>query len=176
MARSFQEMTDFLVGLGTAEIPHSGTRFFSHLTGVHRMLKDWGCPEHVALAGLFHAVYGTQTFDRHGLPLERRHEVRDLIGERAERLAYANCALVRESIDASVASGGPPQLWDRYTDGPLPIREEEFEDLLTLHLCDRLEQVARSGNWEWRREAWEQMARRLGGVAEETFERVYAGH
>jgi len=173
---SLRKLTDYLVALGTDKIPHSGTPFLAHLLGVYRDLKEWGCPEPLVLAGLFHSIYGTEVFQGFALPLERRAEVRELIGEEAERLAYANCALTRESLDASVAAGGAPRLWDRFEDRPLPLTEAEYTDLLTLHLCDRLEQVGRKGNWEVRRQTWEAMAHRLGGIPLQAYERVYIGH
>jgi hypothetical protein len=176
MAKSFRELTDYLAGLGTDTVPHTGTYFLSHLIGVYRDLKGWDAPEHVCLAGLFHSIYGTEAFQGFALPVERRDEVRELIGERAERLAYVNCALTREALDASVADGGPPRLWDRFRNEPLELPDAEFTDLLTLHLCDRLEQVARRQNWELRRETWDRMAHRLGGIALESYEHVFTGH
>jgi len=174
MARPFKELTDYLVSLGTETVPHTGTYFLSHLIGVYRDLKEWGCPEHLYIAGLFHSIYGTEAFQRFSLPVDKRDEVRALIGERAERLTYINCALTRESLDASLAAGGPARLWDRFLDAPLEVTDEEFTELITMHLCDRLEQVERSGTWHLRRPAWEAMARRLGGVALTSWERVYA--
>jgi (p)ppGpp synthase/HD superfamily hydrolase len=174
MGRSFGELTDYLRALGTDKVPHSKTPFLAHLIGVYRDLKEWGCEEPLVLAGLFHSIYGTEAFQGFYLPLSKREEIRELIGARAERLAYVNCALTRESLDASLAAGGPPRLWDRFEDRPLEVTEEEFTDLITLHLCDRLEQVGRTGNWPMRRQAWENMARRLGGVALERWERVYS--
>jgi hypothetical protein len=174
MARSFRQLTDFLVAEGTAAIPHSGTHFLSHLVGVYRDLKEWGCPEYLCLAGLFHSIYGTQAFQGFALPLERRGEIRDLIGEQAERIAYINCALTYESLDSSVAAGGAPQLRNRFTGEPLPVTGPEYRDLLTLHLCDRLEQAGRSQDWGMRRDAWENMAKHLGGIALERWQEVYA--
>jgi hypothetical protein len=174
VAHDFRRLTDYLVSVGADQIPHSDTRFLSHLIGVYRDLKDWGCEEHVCLAGLFHSIYGTEMFRGFALPLAERATIRDLIGARAERLAYVNCALTRESLDASVADGDAPRLWDRFADTSLQVNEAEFQDLVTLHLCDRLEQVARSGNWDLRRQAWENMARRLGGVAFDNWQRVFS--
>jgi (p)ppGpp synthase/HD superfamily hydrolase len=175
MAHDFRRLTDFLVSYGTDKIPHSDTPFLAHLIGVYKDLKEWGCDEHVVLAGLFHSIYGTEQFQGFKLPLTERETVRELIGERAERLAYVNCALVRASIDESAATG-TPQLHDRFTDEPLPITDEEWRDLLTMHLCDRLEQVERTGNWDMRRQAWHDMAHRLGGTPLREYERLFAGH
>lgn len=174
MSYELRPLTDYLVALGTDKIPHSKTMFLSHLLSVYTDLKKWDCPEHVVLAGLFHSIYGTEAFQGFALPVERRQEIRDLIGDRAERLAYVNCALTRESLDGSLAEGDAPHLWDRFTEGPLDVTDEEFHDLITMHLCDRLEQVERHGNWEMRRPAWEAMARRLGGIALTSWERIYS--
>jgi len=173
MAHHFRTLTDYLISVGTDQVPHSEVHFLAHLIGVYRDLKAWGCEEHVVLAGLFHSIYGTESFQGFCLPWERRQEVRDLIGERAERLAYVNCLLSRPSLDGSVAAGGPPRLVSRLDGTPIPISEDEYTDLITLHLCDRLEQAARVGHWDWRRQAWEDMARRLGGIALESWSRVY---
>ncbi len=175
MTHNLKELTDFLVGLGVDKVPHSKTYFLSHLIGVYRDLKEWGAPEHLALAGLFHSIYGTEAFQGFRISLDRREEVRSLIGERAERLAYANCALTRDSLDASVLAAGRPNVWDRFRNAPLEITDEDYADLLTLHLCDRLEQVERSQNWDLRSAAFRGMAERLGGVALETWTRVFAG-
>src|SRR5207253_1498525 len=102
MPHDLKPFTNYLVSLGTDKVPHSKTPFLAHLLGVYTDLKEWGCPEHVVLAGLFHSIYGTEAFQGFSLPLSKRDEVRGLIGERAERLAYLNCALTRETLDASV--------------------------------------------------------------------------
>src|SRR5437588_6847446 len=128
MARPFRELTDYLVALGTDKVPHSKTPFLAHLIGVYQDLKEWGGEEHLVLAGLFHSIYGTEAFQGFSIPLGRREEVRELIGERAERLCYVNCAIVRDSLDASVLEGGPPRLWNRFEDGPLPVTDAEFGD------------------------------------------------
>lgn len=175
MAHDFRRLTDFLVSYGTDKVPHSDTPFLAHLIGVYKDLKEWGCEEHVLLAGLFHSIYGTEQFQGFKLPLTERETIRDLIGQKAERLAYVNCALTRDSIDQSAAVGAP-NLHDRFTDEPLPITQDEWQDLLTMHLCDRLEQVERTGDWDKRRQAWHDMAQRLGGIPLREYERIFAGH
>src|SRR5204862_4980019 len=83
----YRTMIDFLRGLGTEDVPHSGDKgFLAHLVAVFRDLEAWNCDRDVCRAGLFHSIYGTELFRRFSLPLERRDEVRALIGERAERI------------------------------------------------------------------------------------------
>ena len=51
----------------------------------------------------------------------------------------------------------------------------DFDDLCRVHLYDWLEQVPRSrSGWGLRREAYRRMAERLGGVALEAYDRVFA--
>ena len=69
--------------------------YLAHGAGVYRDLKSWGCSQELCDAGMFHSIYGTELFQDFTLPLERRGEVRNLIGERAERLVYLNCCLLR---------------------------------------------------------------------------------
>jgi hypothetical protein len=172
----YRRMVDFLVALGTEDIPHTGEKgFLAHLVGVYRDLQAWGCPEDVCRAGMFHSIYGTQRFQKFCLPLERRGEVRELIGERAERMAWINCVMDRPSFDAAVEWGDAPYcVRNRLTGETIDLTPDEFNDLCRVHLCDWLEQVPRSQDWSYRRESYERMGRRLGGVAEAARRRVYS--
>src|SRR5262245_51880376 len=176
MDPNYRPMIDFLRGLGTEDVPHSGEKgFLAHLIGVFRDLEAWGCDRNVCRAGLFHSIYGTELFQRWSLPLERRSEVCELIGERAERLVYANCMMDRSSFDALLDSEGPYWLRNRETGETIELSREDFDDLVRVHLCDWLEQVPRSRHgYGYRREAYRRMAERLGGVAQESYQRVYA--
>ena len=100
MDKDFKRMTDFLVDMGVEQIPHTHKSYLAHLIAVHRSLESHGCSQDVCRAGMFHSIYGTEKFQGFTLPLERRDEVRALIGDRAERLAYLNCAMDRASSTA----------------------------------------------------------------------------
>src|SRR5581483_2163264 len=116
MHRNFKRLTDFLIDQGVDQVDHTGKSFLAHLIGVYRYLEDRGCSEELCRVGMFHAIYGTELFQRFKLPLERRPEVRDLIGERTERLAYLNCAMDRASFDrAALQPEGPYRIIDRLT-------------------------------------------------------------
>jgi hypothetical protein len=180
MSAELKPITDFLVKLGIDNVPHTEKSYLGHLIAVHRDLKTWGCPEEVCRGGMFHSIYGTEMFQGFKLPLERRGELRELIGERAERLGYWNCAMDRPAFDANFLrpAGGPvgsPFRWrDRITGEVLELSRADFEDLTRIHLCDWLEQVPRSKKWDYRRPAYREMARWLGGVAQEAYDRVFA--
>ncbi len=173
MDENFKRYTDFLVGLGTNEVPHSGKPFLAHLIGVYRDLQEWGCDEDVCLGGMFHSIYGTERFQKFCLPVERRSEVRDLIGERAERLGYLNCAMDRPVFDATVQQEDSYRYVDRLTQEECDLPPRDFNDLCTIQVCDWLEQVPRLKDWDYRREAYRTMAYRLGGIAQESYDRVF---
>jgi hypothetical protein len=175
MDSTYKRMTDFLVELGIEKISHTTKSYLAHLVGLYRLMEARGCTEEMCRAGMFHSIYGTQQFQGFKLGLERRPEVRALIGERAERLAYLNCAMYRPSFDKLVGQpDGPYRITDRITNEEVELAREDFDDLARVHLFDWLEQVPRSRNWDYRREAYRGMAVRLGGSALEWYDKVFA--
>ncbi len=175
MATDIKRQTDFLVGLGIADVPHTQKSYLAHLVGVHRYMRGLGCSEEICQAGLFHSLYGTERFQGFKLPVERRSEVRELIGERAERLAYLNCAMDRASMDRAVEKGdGPYRITDRLTGQEVELNQADFDDLCRVHLYDLLEQIQRLGEWDYRRAPYRRMAKRLGPTAVEAYDRVFA--
>lgn len=174
MDPDYRSMIEFLRGLDIENMQHSGAKgYLAHLVGVHNDLQRWGCERDVCRAGLFHSIYGTELFRRFTLPLERRGEIRALVGERAEWLAYVNCLMDRATFDALLQSDGPYRIRHRETGETMELSRQDYGDLVRVHLCDWLEQVARSGNWDYRCDAYRRMAQRLGGVAQESYDRVF---
>jgi hypothetical protein len=80
----------------------------------------------------------------------------------------------RSSFEALLESDGPYCIRNRETGEAIELSPEDYEDLVRLRLCDWLEQVARSNRWDYRRHAIRLMAQRLGGIAQESYQRVYA--
>ena len=136
MAVVYKDCTNFLVDLGLEQIGHTEKTYLGHLIAVQSDLKQWGCSEEVCYGGMFHSIYGTQKFQGFALPLERRGELRDMIGERAERLAYLNCAMYRPSFDVlaqqQLPEGGSDALvmTDRITNELVELSREDFDDLV----------------------------------------------
>jgi hypothetical protein len=172
----WKQMTDFLVGLGSEKVAHTERNYLAHLVAVYRLMAEDGCTEELCRAGMFHSIYGTQQFQDFKLPLERRSEVRDLIGERAEQLGYLNCAMFRPSFDEALERHNEPfRFTDRITGADVVLNRTDFDDLCRVHLFDWLEQVPRSRyGWGYRRAAYRRMAERLGGPALAAYERVFA--
>lgn len=172
---TFKDYTDFFQRVGANAVNHSSKTYLAHAIGVYNDLKEWGCSDEVARVGVFHSIYGTQLFQGFTLPLERRGEVRELIGERAERLTWLHCALDRPHFDEQVLKPtGPYELLNRFNNELVPVSDEDFHDLCVVHLCDWIEQVARWGQWDYRRTAYRQLAERLGGLPLARYEETFA--
>ena len=175
MVATFKELTSFFQEVGAADVGHTNKSYLAHCIGVRNDMKKWGSSEEMCRAALFHSMYGTELFQDFALSIERRGEVRQMIGERAEYLVYVNCAMVRDTFDALMEQPEAPYvIGDRFTGDELEMNRADFDDLVTLHLCDWLEQVARWGNWDYRRDAFKRMAQRLGGIAEQRWNEVFA--
>ena len=95
MSDSTSTKINFLEKIGTNEIPHGEGTLLDHLVGVSEILKEMNALEYVQDAGLFHSIYGTSIF--HHQTVSDRQVVEDLIGEKAEHLAYLFCVLGRET-------------------------------------------------------------------------------
>jgi hypothetical protein len=175
MATDFKRLTDFLRAQGIEQVGHTGKSYLAHLIGVYKFMQTQGCTEEACRAGMFHSVYGTELFQGFKLPLERRSEVRALIGERAELLAYLNCAMDRSTFDRAVKQTGDRYTFtDRLTGEEITLSREDFDDLGRIHLYDWLEQVPRSQKWDYRREAYLNLATRLGPTAQQVYGGVFA--
>jgi hypothetical protein len=176
MNLDYRRMTDFLIGLGIERVGHTNKTYLAHLVGVYRLMHDLGCSEEVCRAGMFHSIYGTQQFQGFKLGLDQPAMVRDLIGERAERLAYMNCAMDRASFDIALNSAAEPyRFGDRITGEAIELSQHDFDDLCAVHLYDWLEQAPRSRlGWDYRHAAYQRMAERLGEIALAARARVFA--
>src|SRR5713226_10048161 len=108
MDNDWKRFTDFLIAEGIDRVAHSEKTYLAHLIAVYKDMEALGCSEELCRAGMFHSIYGTERFQGFKLPLERRPDVRALIGERAERLAYLHCAMDRASFDRAAETGEAP--------------------------------------------------------------------
>ena len=137
-------------------LDHTGNSAFDeHLRGVQSVLRGWNSPDHIVKAGLFHSLYGTEGFQGFSLPLSERGAIRDLIGERAERLCWIFCMVDRMTVDESAIDWTAEEsCGDGEEDRVLTfssraelgrfsitVGREEWLDFLELTLADWLEQV-----------------------------------
>jgi hypothetical protein len=128
----------YLRRLGFGELTHdSHVPFLSHLLGTRHLLVRWGERAALCDAGLFHSVYGTEFFGPDE-PADR-DDVRRLIGDEAEEVAWAWCTIRRDTI----APVRPHTVADRWTGKATTLPDSLVADLVTLWAADTVEQIGR---------------------------------
>jgi Domain of unknown function (DUF6817) len=147
MPRPPQAALLLLEELGVSETRRhlAGRSFAEHLTATFEILADWGAPEEVTLAGLFHSVYGTEAFDHPSLPPDglSRLRVRNTIGAAAERLVYMFCALEREMFLANPAGR---RLANRFDGTALAFRAGDLAAVCEIFMANEIDlAIAKKG-------------------------------
>ena len=150
MTKSFDEKLEFLRSQGAADLAHSGHTFMDHLLGTRALLVHWEAGPDICDAGLFHAVYGTEIFGKAIVDQSHRVIVRELIGEKAERLAWLFCCMRRERFVLEASHGAPDHICNRATGEPVPIMPDEVSALANLVVANRLERLPRV-RFPWQR-------------------------
>jgi hypothetical protein len=167
-----------LLEAGVGGTPHPSGMLLAHLRGTRDCLARWGCPRHVALAGLFHSAYGTELFPLESLDPADRARVRARIGADAEALAHLYSVMVRRSLHDALRAGPPYRVVDRRTGAALALDERQVAELLTLDLANRIEQLPRTPMSLWRmardRRRWERAAPLLPPAAVTEMRRTYS--
>lgn len=84
---------ELLIAHGADRMAHPGGTLLAHLDRVGAALREWGARPALQAAGETHAFYGTDGFPQPLLPLDRRGQLREIIGAEAEAVVYfyASC-------------------------------------------------------------------------------------
>jgi hypothetical protein len=117
-----------------------GRSFLSHVVGTWRLLRNMKADADVARAGLFHSIYIDHRVTPDAL---RRQRVRQVIGERSERLVYAFCAINAVHIERALESAAPLELPDRLASATLRLSRADFDDVCLIHLAEWTEKAPR---------------------------------
>ncbi|MDF1662989.1 MAG: hypothetical protein P1V97_14535 [Planctomycetota bacterium] len=136
-----EEQIQFLTKHGASQTGHSDRHLLTHLQGTQRILKEWGARPAVCTAGLFHSVYGTESFQTVTIPLDLRPKVIELIGPEAEALAYIFGARENSSFKANKGKQSHFSLRDRFSGDEITIDKQTWSDLCELFLANALEQI-----------------------------------
>ncbi|TRU11014.1 MAG: hypothetical protein EWV75_12935 [Microcystis wesenbergii Mw_QC_S_20081001_S30D] len=137
-----QSILNQLKQLGCDSTAHMNRDLLTHFQGTYQLLKKWGNQEAVCLAGLCHALYGTQTFPVALVSFSKRQEIAALIGEEAEKLAYYYSIITRQHFTENLKKNTNNLAIKSRLDGSIiPIQESEFIQLLEIFLADHLEQI-----------------------------------
>jgi len=127
--------------LGADRVGHGNRTLLDHLVATARLLESWGAADDVCRAGLFHSIYGTDAFEHSVLSFDERPRVVELIGERAERLAYVFCRFEPHSLFRAIARGEPYFVDLLGGEGPLSVTTSDLSDLLAIFWANLLDQL-----------------------------------
>ena len=159
MNHDLDEKLNFLRSHGAGTQRHSGGTLIAHLLGTRTLLKAWGARPALCDAGLFHSVYGTESYGAGIIVLELRPAVRDIIGKEAEALAFlfgikksaafypmANVAAAALELGEGAGRTATSKLCieHRLTSERLLISRQQLGDLINLTVANALEQAYRS--------------------------------
>lgn len=133
----------FLRDHGAESIDHPGGTLYAHLCRVEERLATLGADEHVQLAGLTHATYGTDGFARALVDRTDRAALREIVGAEAEELVYLYAACDRDRTWPGLATSAT--VHDRFTGEEHVLsdgRLTPFVDLTIVNELDVFEQNA----------------------------------
>ena len=123
---------EFLRARIDRDVAHSWSSLLEHLLGTREMLVSWEAELTVCTAGLFHSVYGTESFDRATIDRSEREAVRLMIGEEAEQIVYLFSIMTGESFEASIGEARTHRIKDRIDDRWIMVSHPVFVRLCNL--------------------------------------------
>lgn len=135
------DMLALLGALGANEPRRTGRTLLDHLEGTRAVLAEWGSSTPVCLAGLFHSAYGAEggAARARDANLARRDDVRGLIGDAAEQLAYLYSALERRHLFGNAARAGEYTVNDLFVKSEVPVSEATLRALFEVEAANFVE-------------------------------------
>ena len=131
----------FLESKSAVRVRHLDGNLLTHLKGTYDLLRGWGNPEFLCLAGLCHAAYGTDGFPTPLNDPARRSELGDVIGTRAEALVYFYASCDRAWVYPQVGREWPIRFRDRFSGEVFAPDNSLFFPFLELTFANELEIV-----------------------------------
>ena len=126
--------------LRTHKIRHLKRTLYLHLSGTHKILADWGNPEFICTAGLFHSIYGTQIFQHATISISRRPWLQWFLGSQAEYLAYLFCVINRQEEFKKNRGSNEISVVDTVTGETIILDTDTFNALQEMEVANLLEQ------------------------------------
>jgi hypothetical protein len=121
------------------QIPHFNGSLLSHLESTTELLRNWGNPQDLCLAGLCHAAYGTDGFPLGLIEVSGRSELQQAIGPDAEQLVHFYASCDRSFLYPRIAGGLPLEFRDRFT-GTVSVPDSSiFSSFLELTFANELD-------------------------------------
>jgi hypothetical protein len=140
----------FLRKANTEAMPHSDRGLFDHLRGTRQLLVEWGARPALCDAVCFIRFTAPKHYEQTAVPLTRRDEVQQLIGEEAESLVWLFCMMRRETFFLDLGKDRSTSVQHRETGEQIPLSGTQHQDLLTLLFANSMEAFPRCSWFERR--------------------------
>jgi hypothetical protein len=145
--KTTDELFAHLQTLGAGELQHLNGSLVAHLRGTEALLRSWGANESLCVAGLYHAVYGTDGYNPALTLLDGRKSIAALIGTTAEELAYLYGACNRNVFYPRIGTEAQLRFADRFTNTEYAIEASQLTSLCELILANELEIASNSAEF-----------------------------
>ncbi len=133
----------FLQAHGASRLAHSRDALYAHLCGTRELLRAWGARPALCDAGLFHSVYGTESYWSSLLATELRTQVREMIGVEAEEIVFLFGVMTKPSFYANLHRREGFKLQHRLSRERIDIDRRRLCDLCNVMAANWLEQRPR---------------------------------
>ena len=137
--RSHSVLEKRLHALGAAAFDHLNGTLEQHLQGTERLLRRFGNREAVCVAGLYHAVYGTDGIRGRLAGLDAREAVSAAIGAEAEALVYLYAACDRDRFHPRIGTPLQNRFVDRFAAREYPISDPMLRDFCEITIANELD-------------------------------------
>ena len=134
-----------LAAMGAGDFAHVAGTLAPHLANTASLLQQWGNRDALCIAGLYHAVYGTDGIRGELVTLARRGAIAEIIGVEAEAIVHVYAACDRDAFHPRIGTPREAQFVDRFTATEYSIPVEMLSDFCELTLANELE-LARSSS------------------------------
>jgi len=151
---AYDRAVAFLKSHGADRTPHVNSNLLAHLEGTCELLRQWGNPAPLCLAGLCHAVYGTDGFAVAFLDPSERSQLCEVIGAEAEAMVYFYASCDRRYVYPQIERAAPVEFRDRFSETVFVPDEALFRSFLELTFANELELVTTPALVDYTRETF----------------------
>jgi hypothetical protein len=129
---------------GAQEIDHPGGNLLDHLVRTGALLRSWGAPVELTLAGLAHAAYGTDGFPTGLFGLDERDAVVQVVGPMAEAIVYRYASCERAFTLPGIGQSADVAFRDRFTGEVEIVHSTAVKQFAELTMANELELLRHS--------------------------------
>ncbi len=134
-----EKIFERLSELGAGEFKHVNGTLIEHLQETHDLLESWGNRPALCMAGLFHAVYGTDGFSPIVVEIAKRKEIAQLIGQEAEQITYIFSCCDRKAVYPRIGTPDQNLYTNRLTGQSFRVALPVLKDLCELTVANELQ-------------------------------------